>query len=126
MNLVVTYASPPDATNAVAVWTSDTSTMNSTTPVIASMVQATSATIVTNTINLATSGYAVLAGYSGFGITNNSQAFASPNDPSVASDGVFGSRFWGHANGAAANASSQVSVSWTTTADGSLSLAAFR
>jgi hypothetical protein len=126
MNLVVTYASPPAGGNEVIVWTSDTTTMSSTTPVISSVVQAASNTIVTNTINLPTSGYAVLAAYDGFGITNNTQAFVAPNDPSVASDGTFGSIFWGHANGAAANASSRVSVSWTTTADGNLALVGFR
>ena len=124
-SLVVTYNRTISTPGQAAVYTVDNSTLSSTTPSVGGGT-VTSSTSMTETVNIANSGTCVLAEFTGFGISNGTQAFAAPNDPTVVKDSNFGAQLWGHANSVAANASSRVSVSWTTSAEGILGIAAFR
>lgn len=127
LNLVVTFpVSPAGSINYAAAYTSDTTTMLSTTPINYGLTQTTSVTSMTKTFNVTGSGTALIAGFGGFGITNGTQAFTTPNDPPVLADATQNSDMVGHANNFGPNASTRVSVNWTTTFDGNLGVAGFR
>ena len=124
----VVWTTPFSGTiNLLGCYTSSTSTMISTTPINYGMTTQLSGTGMTQTINVAQSGTALLTGFMGYGVTNGSQAFTTPNDPGIAQDAIDGASLKiGHANSAAANASTRISASWTTSARGYLATVGFR
>jgi hypothetical protein len=112
--------------NVASAYTSDTTTMSSTTPINYSMTKTASVTSMTKTFNVTGSGTALIVGFGGFGITNGTESFTTPNDPSITNDISTATFMTGAANNFGPNGSTRVSATWTTTGDGYIGAVGFR
>ena len=114
-NLVATYSNSLFSIIAgCQVYTTDLTTLVSQTPASSGLALVSSGTSMTQTFSVSQGGSAILSMFSAFGITNGSQSFTTPNTYGIAADSNPFAAMTGHVNNVAANASAQVSATWTT------------
>jgi hypothetical protein len=111
-SLSATWSSTIFNTSWGAFYSAQTSQMVSTTPVVVPVASATSGTVVSSGTFNVPAGGAVLSIAQLFGGSTSSPTFTSPNTPPVAPDASHAT-IWGSKSNASANASSQVSMTWT-------------
>jgi hypothetical protein len=122
--LTVTFTSAVFTQGVAWPYTTDVTTLASTTPVTAGAVVA-SGTTQTASIPIANNGSALFFIAANNGATNNSQTI-SASDAGLGTDGIFGSNIAGSKNNVALSAASHVTETWTTSATNDIGFVVFR
>jgi hypothetical protein len=111
-SLTVNWSGGIFNTSAVAFYSAKTAQMVSTTPTLVPVVSVTSGTSASSGAFNVAAGGAVLTMAATFG-AGSSQSFTTPNTPPITQDASFSSQIFGSKSNASANASSQVSMTWS-------------